>query len=200
MGSGKRARDASRGAGSGLTVVILRGELLRRYPDAAVYAAPAKGITASDGTVRRAIDDAAAARYPEMRGRLEPDLLYFGFELPANAVGTVPYTALTDDPGWFIVFEQHADKPHYGLQDGPDGASGTSPAGWDQVTWADLTPSAAVTDGRTGSFAPAAMPAWWTWAGGTTDPRWGASSAAMAAIALQRPTRLALHASNLLVP
>ena len=191
------------GGGSGLLVVIVRGELLRRYPNAAVYAAPAKWMPAAAGAVaRREIDGAATPKFPLLRGRLEPDLLYFGFSLTAaDARGSDPPTP-TGAAGWFIVFEQHPTEPHYGLADAPTaGAGGTSPASWDQVSWADVTP--AVEDPqkpREGKFAPEAPPAWWTWPGGAQDPAWGASSAAMAAIALERPTRLALHASDLLEP
>jgi hypothetical protein len=190
------------GGGSGLLVVIVRGELLRRYPNAAVYAAPAKWLPAGGATpARRDIDQAAAPKFPVIRGRLEPDLVYFGLALTAaDARGSDPPSP-TGAAGWFVVFEQHPTEPHYGLADAPTaGAGGTSPSSWDQVTWGDVTPAAPTAPPRQGKFAPATPPAWWTWPGGTLDPAWGASSAAMAAIALERPTRLALHASDLLEP
>ncbi len=191
--------------GSGLLVVIIRGELLRRYPNAAVYAAPAKWtlpLPAAGVTARRELDDAGTPLFPVLRGRLEPDLVYLGFALTADdARGPVePPTAATDPAGWFIVFEQHPTEPHHGLDDPPAAdAAGTSPVAWDQVTWADVTPSPPdPTRPRLGAFAPATMPSWWTWPGGVGIPTWGASSATFAAITLLRPTRLALHASDLL--
>jgi hypothetical protein len=178
--------------------VIIRGELLRRYPNATLYVQPAKwkAPAAPATEVTRELDTSATILYPLLRGRLEPDLVYFGVQLTADeARGTEPPTDPSNSAGYFVVFEQHPTAPHYGLDDGAAAADG-GPADWNQVTWGDVTPPGA--DPTKPVFAPGTRPSWWTKQLG--GPAWGASSAAMAAITLQRPTRLALHASDLLPP
>jgi hypothetical protein len=187
------------GAGAGYFVVIVRGELLRRYPDAAVYAAPARWTSPppppEDEVAHRELDPAGVPKFPEFRGRLEPDLTYFGFsELTADEAGGIQTpTSPTDEPGWFIVFEQHSTQPHYGLDDST--RSGPPPSA-DQITWDDVVPPPPAGQADR-PFASAQRPAWPAW---NTRPDWGTDSAALAAICLQRPTRLALHASDLLQP
>jgi hypothetical protein len=187
------------GVGGAYFVVIVRGELLRRYPDAAVYAAPARWTAPppppAGEVARRELDPAGAPKFPDFRGRLEPDLTYFGFAslTAAAARGVQEPTLPTDAPGWFIVFEQHPTEPHYGLA---DAARSGPPPSWDQITWDDVVPVPPTGQPKR-PFASAQRPAWPAWG---TRPDWGTDAAAMAAICLQRPTRLALHASDLLPP
>ncbi len=130
-----------------------------------------------------------------MRGRLEPDLVYFGVPLSkTDAVGPTTPTKADDPAGYFVVFEQHPVKPHYGIGDGGD--VGSSPAHLRRGR--PRQPHAS--DGGCDSPAirscrPAALVGHQL---ARRRPVWGSSSAAMAAITLQRPTRLALHASDLL--
>jgi hypothetical protein len=189
--------DDVSGGGSGLLVVIIRGELLRRYPNATLYVQAAKWtapVAPATEVTRRELDPSGTTLYPVLRGRLEPDLVYFGVQLSADdARGTEPPSDPSKPAGYFVVFEQHPTAPHYGLDDGA-AAAGGGPAAWNQVTWGDVTPPGA--DPTKPVFVPATKPSWWTKQLG--GPAWGASSAALAAITLQRPTRLALHASDLL--
>ena len=172
------------GAGRGVLVVIVRGELLRRFPDAAVYAAPARWTQPAGQAARRELDTAADPKFPDFRGRLEPDLTYLGFAgLTADAArGEVPAKP-TAAAGWFIVFEQHPTEPHYGLED--------SPAGGGTISWDDVIPAPPAGQPARPFASAGPLAAW---------PGWGTDSAAMAALCLQRPTRLALHASALLEP
>lgn len=60
-----------RGAG-GQLVLLIRGELLRRYPTTTIYAAPAN----PDGTL-----NAASRLAPMFRGAIAPDVVFVGFAL-----------------------------------------------------------------------------------------------------------------------
>ena len=175
-------------AGSGVLVVIVRGELLRRFPNAAVYAAPARWtqplpVPAGEVT-RRELDTGPDPKFPDFRGRLEPDLTYLGFAgLTADVARGEAPTKPTAAAGWFIVFEQHPTEPHYGLED--------SPAGGGTITWDDVIPAPPAGQPARSFASTGPLAAW---------PTWGTDSAAIAALCLQRPTRLALHASALLEP
>src|SRR5439155_1895968 len=62
--------------GDGQLVLLVRGELLRRYPTTTVYAAPAT----ADGDID------PATRLPAMfRGFLDPDVTFLGFALTEEA-------------------------------------------------------------------------------------------------------------------
>jgi hypothetical protein len=102
-------------------VLIVRGELLRRYPDAIIYAARAK----LDGN-HRTIDDTAPTLHPIFGGLLTPDMNFFGFNLSAADAkgGTV-----NAPQGYFMVFQQHPSGPRFGLEPSADGTV---------TQWADL--------------------------------------------------------------
>jgi hypothetical protein len=102
-------------------VLIVRGELLRRYPDAIIYAAKAK----IDGQ-QRTIDDTVPTLHPIFSGLLTPDMNFFGFNLSvADAKGG---TASSPE-GYFFVFQQHPSGPRFGLEPSADGTV---------TQWADL--------------------------------------------------------------
>lgn len=84
-------------------VLLLRSALLRRYPGTAVYAV--RGV--AQGTQRRPPEGAGEERAPLFRGALEPDLAFFGFDIPvAEAVG---------HPGWYFVLQQQPTEPRFGF-------------------------------------------------------------------------------------
>jgi hypothetical protein len=78
-------------------VLLVRSELLRRYPDAIVYAT-------------RPGED----RYPIFTGGLEPDVRYFGFDIPRDDVA-----------GWSIVIQEHPSAPRFGIVVGTATGSAT---------------------------------------------------------------------------
>lgn len=87
-------------------VLLLRSALLRRYPGTAVYAV--RGL--AQGAQRRPPEGAGEEHLPLFRGALEPDLAFFGFDIPVEeAVG---------NPGWYFVLQQQPTEPRFGI-DGP---------------------------------------------------------------------------------
>jgi hypothetical protein len=103
-------------------VVLVRGELFKRYPNAIVYMGKAK--KAADGT--RVLDE-TDERYPIFRGTLPTDITFLGFNLGApDARGGTPQSP----EGFFVVFQQQPSEPRFGLE---------PTAQKDTVThWADL--------------------------------------------------------------
>ena len=141
-------------------VLLVRSDLLRRYPNATVYAARA----VPDGSLRVPSADPADELLPAFRASLPPDVLLFGFALDADEV-----VGSDTDPGWFVVIQEHAGEPRFGLD------AGTAPAG---AAWLDAT-----------APAPATLPT-----GGLT---WGRNAAHVAGMLRRRPVRIAFHASRL---
>lgn len=94
------------GAGD-MLVVLIRGELLRRYPGTALYVQRA----VVENGVRR---PGAEVREPQFTGFLEPDMRFFGLPLSvsdARGGGT--------DPGWFVVLRQPPTDSRFGSDSAP---------------------------------------------------------------------------------
>ncbi|GAT68903.1 putative secreted protein [Planomonospora sphaerica] len=167
-------------------VLVMRGELMRRFPDAVVYASRA----ISDGTRRRPVDDDRLM--PLFAGSLEPDISYFGFTLTKA-------TARGDDGGlgWFVVFQERPGQPRFGLDESgwrpdPPGEELTTA----QLAWGHLVPEAELASLE---HAPVltARPVGWRFSD-RPGVSWDGGSADLAVATLQRPTRVAFHARALL--
>jgi hypothetical protein len=184
------------------TVLLLRGALLRRYPNAVIYAAKAAWSVDAGGqsaAPRRPVQPAAGAdpagatypeRYPVFAGTLAPDAAFLGFDLdPVEAAGDPDPGA--GEPGWFLVIQEQPTEARFGL----DADAASVPTG----TWRDLgRPNVGATaSGHVDLSIPlVAFPT-------PADPRglaWGlgSTSAALAAIVEQPAFRAAIHASDLL--
>jgi hypothetical protein len=167
-------------------VLLVRGELLRRYPGTVIYAVPA---VVKDGRRQPSIDPASAA-YPVFRGSLDPDVTFVGFDLTAA-------DAVAGD-GWFLVFQQQPSEPRFGLDDDPfgEGESGVVPPlrTWNDLNWAhvaaDPVALAALTHLPVASLdlVPSAP----------VKGTWGRNAAHMAYITKQRLVRVAIHATEML--
>jgi len=107
-------------------VLLVRGELFKRYPNAIVYAARAKVV--GD---KRVMDD-SDERYPIFRGTLGPDITFVGFNLSkADAKGG---TAAAPQ-GFFFVFQQQPTEPRFGLEPVEDA---TPIAHWADLAWTNF--------------------------------------------------------------
>ena len=91
-------------AGStGQLVLLIRGELLRRYPNAIVYAVGHGQSRDPPARHRRAL---SALQRP-----FEPDVTFFGFNLPSRR----SRGGGRRRSGWFFVIQQHPTEPRFGL-------------------------------------------------------------------------------------
>lgn len=170
----RAARLGSIATGAGAVVVLLRGELLRRFPSAILYAAPA--------TADRRIDTAAQPIGPVFSGNLAPDLSFVGFDFDLA-------TALAGNGMMFVVQEQPSE-PRFGL-DAASGAARGAPAVWSDLSWSHSgTPLGGYLD-MSAFGGPVTRPL----RVGPGAPRFGfgTDSAGLAAITFQRPFRAALH-------
>jgi hypothetical protein len=91
-------------------VLVVRGELLRRYPRTLTYAVRAQWVAAAGGA-REAATEAKAqnVRHATFSGFIAPDLRFFGFDLDAGEA-----RGGGSDPGWFFAFQEQATETRFG--------------------------------------------------------------------------------------
>jgi hypothetical protein len=148
-------------------VLLVRGELLRRYPTASVYAVRAT----DEGRLSTTPED---TRHPIFEGSFEPDVTFVGFDLADHE--------LDEGNGWLFVIQEQPTEPRFGLDD-PPSRSGLAPASWQEAAWSDT----GVASGE--HLTPAAIDA----VGLGPLPHGGAVAAAL----FQRPVRVAVHGRHL---
>ncbi|WP_318570642.1 hypothetical protein [Salinigranum marinum] len=179
-------------------VVLLRGELLRRYPNTIVYAVGAEMV---DGTRTPLLSPDSptpepgtqGVRYPVFRGTIDPDITFLGFDRTAEQFRDGDEDA---SAGYFIVIEEPPGEPRLGLDTVVENGHEDGPFAWDDLTWTDVAPGG---DPDALSYVP--VPA--TGPPGVDSPpmtpfEWGKNGAHMAGITWQQPFRIAFHATDLL--
>lgn len=170
---------------SGKLVLLIRGDLLRRYPTAVIYAVRAVK-TGTQLDVSRKPDD---ERHPLFRGTLKPDITFVGFNLTENeALGKPP----NDPNGWYFVIQQHPTEPRFGL----DVADFGPPQPPTLTTWSDLSwRHFANTQDELNALSHVSAS---KVLGEIDHVKWGRNSAHQAFITLQRPVRIAIHARQMI--
>jgi hypothetical protein len=128
-------------------VLLVRGELLRRYPNTVIFAGRAKpGTGGEHGWVLDDTDE----RYPIFRGTLAPDITFFGFNLSVDDArgGT---TAAPD--GYFFVFQEQPTETRFGLEPLSTGTV----TRWADLAWTNFggSPPATGASGATVTINPA---------------------------------------------
>jgi hypothetical protein len=132
-----------------LLVLVIRGELLKRYPTAVIYAQHASWGRNSGGNLdvnaERQLDELTAAeenappqskiRMPLFEAKIDPDIYFIGFDLTA-AVAKGGAT-LADDPGWFFVIKERPGEPRFGADDVPPGQPHPL-INWDDLSWSRI--------------------------------------------------------------
>lgn len=147
------------GAKEAEVVLVIRGELLKRYPTAVIYAHKARwqmkknpdGTDSDqiDNTVERDLADVPAGlednpphdivKTPLYSAKIEPDIYFFGFDLTAEAAKGTDGSHPGDEkePGWFFVIKERPGEPRFGFDiGGPNTEFNT----WSDVAWEDVTP------------------------------------------------------------
>lgn len=171
-------------------VLLVRGEVLQRFPDTEVYAAQARWVdgrrrpvTVPDGS--KPGDATHPGRYPAFRGKIPPDVAFFGFDLPADPLGDPDPNA--DNPGWFFVFQQPMAQTRFGLDaTRSENVPGQGPG---DLSWLAVTVNHRSNHiDLSGPLSQLDLPGWGT----------DATSADLARWCEQPPFRICVHASDLL--
>jgi len=123
-------------------VLVIRGELLKKYPNAVIYAQRAKWQRKADGSIdntkERRLEDQptveANTKTPLYEARVYPDIFFFGFDLTATeargGIGDDP----TDDPSWFFIIQERPGEPRFGFDIDRDGDLNV----WNDLAWPDV--------------------------------------------------------------
>lgn len=144
-------------------VLVIRGELLKRYPTAVIYAHRAcwqrKEVTPADKDKEPcsrsgAIDPAQERRLvsltpaeeaspprakvltPLYEAKVDPDIYFFGFDLTVKAAKGGTGDNPNDDPGWFFVIKERPGEPRFGL----DNEAPTTRSVWNDLSWPEVQP------------------------------------------------------------
>jgi hypothetical protein len=161
-------------------VLVIRGELLKRYPNAVIYAQRAcwqktsvstedlakepclRGGSLDNTQERRLVPLSAAeetkppkskVRTPLYEAKIDPDIYFLGFDLTVEEAKGESGEHPSDDPGWFFVIKERPGEPRFGL----DGEQQPTLNVYNDLSWPDVQP------GSPGSFieigsAPATFP------------------------------------------
>ena len=197
-------------------VLVIRGDLLKRYPNAVIYAQAAEWPRKADGTIDRTrertligIDPAEEAnpprsklRTPLYEAKIEPDIYFFGFDLTVPVAQGGIGENEADPPGWYFVIKERPGEPRFGF----DETSAASLVVWNDLGWDDVEmANKFIKPVRAAPLTlPAAPPA------GEEEKEdqrredvfvpWNASvsAAELAYILYQAPVMVALHAAEML--
>jgi len=190
-------------SGEDYLVLLIRGELLKKYPNTQVYAQKAVFKNINDPEVPRTLSDASVAgniKVPVFMAELDPDIYLFGFDLDTDEAKGDSQDA--SKPGWFFVLRERPGQIRFGLDDwtpvDPDDPEFPTeePANWNDLSWEHLVNAASELD----KYHIDALHSFSSVAGSENTPRatWGKNSADMAYILYQNPVLFARHAQEML--
>lgn len=147
-------------------VLVIRGELLKRYPNAVIYAhracwqradaapgdadkLPCDRSGPIDNTMERRFATLTAAEEdnpprskvltPLYEAKVEPDIYFFGFDLTVGQAKGGTGEDPADDPGWFFVIKERPGEPRFGL----DNERAATLQVWNDLSWPVVQPAPA---------------------------------------------------------
>lgn len=167
-------------------VLVVRGDLPRRFPRVLIFLQKAVW-TGAGAAARRTLD--AETVFPAFSGTLSTDTSFLGFPAldASDLVGSEDPAA--NDPGYFLVLQEPIGELRFGFNE----TTREQPEGnWRDLSWPEVAVANQHID------LAGALPAPPADAHGTTFGP-ASDAAQIAYILLQRPVKLAVHASDLLL-
>jgi hypothetical protein len=125
LGAAQHRPSKLAGAGqSGVAVFVVKGDLLRKYPNTLIFVQKAKW---KDPQTRKERLVDTPTKMPIFSAQVDPDFALIGFDLsPTELKGDLKKT---EQAGWFFVLKERVGDTHFGLD---LTASGNDPA-WSQI-------------------------------------------------------------------
>lgn len=168
-------------------VLLIRSDLLRRYPNSVIYAV--KAVSGNPGEPLKLSTDVNDENHPVFRGTLKPDVTFLGFDLPLGEV--------TANPGYFFVIQQQPTEPRFGLDEAEfDKPLPELKTTWNNLSWRHLANTeeelkalSYISVEKVKNILPVTV---------IDKVEWGRNAAHLAYITLQRPVRIAIHASQMI--
>ena len=184
-------------------VLLIRGELLKKYPNTQIYAQKAAFKNPAKPDNPRKLSDASVnknIKLPVFMAELNPDIYLFAFDLDLDEAKGNSKDATK--PGWFFVMRERPGQIRFGLDvwtptDPDDPVFPTSdPANWNDLSWEHLVNS-------TSELENYHLDATYPFTSGTGSENiplatWGKNSADIAYILYQNPVLFARHAQEML--
>jgi hypothetical protein len=202
--SGKLGEHNPRAKSANL-VLVIRGDLFKKYPNTMVYAQQAEYNTppSSPRKLKGGIDS-SNTKFPLFTAEIEPDINLFGFDLEeeearGDRIEDPNASTQGKNAGWFFVLKERPGHVRFGLDDFTDEIGNTNtmptdiPADWNELSWEHLVNSKSDLDTYHITFTKAI-----TIQNPAGQPLWGTNSADMAAILYQNPVLFARHAAEML--
>lgn len=202
-------------------VLVVRGELLKRYPTAVIYAHAAAWQRKPDGSIDPAqervlvelsttgippeVDDPPRTKVltPLYQAKVAPDIYFFGFDLTVQKARGGTGANPGDSPGWFFVIKERPGEPRFGFDETPS----TAVVVWNDLDWARVPKKNGFIDPSVALPAlPGSTPA------GEAEKEeqrkddvsvlWNdnVSAAELAYVMYQAPVLVAVHAAEMLPP
>ncbi len=185
-------------------VLAIRGDLLKKYPSAVIYAQRAEWqLNESDehDYSKPRVLAVDTEEYPIFGAKIEPDINFVGFNLTAcQAKGDeiVDENAShgSYDPGYFFIIKERPGEPRFGLDMADENGLAIPPT-WNDVRWDHVT----TTNGHVSLNGGAVVPDDNMIPSGTgLVVNWGSTStsADLAMASFQNPVLVAVHAKEML--
>ena len=183
------------------TVLVIRGDLLKRYPNTVIFAQKAiSGAgTPNDPQINQSLSQAdfdLQIKFPLYKAEVAPDIKFFGFDLTIEeARGAELTDPFADHLGWFFVLQEVPGEPRFGMD--ISFSQGTDGLSWDDLAWNNFAGDMKFIrrtqrpEPDIGAIVnPANNP--------DGEPGWGVDSGKMAYILFQKPSMVAVHAKEML--
>ncbi|KAB2916131.1 MAG: hypothetical protein F9K23_08455 [Bacteroidetes bacterium] len=193
-------------------VLVLRAELLRKFPNLDLYAQEAEWKTVGDKKYRvlkeDTVENPVKPKRPIFFADAKPDVKMFGFALTRQQVeGSADPE--DNEPGYFFVFQERGGEVRFGFSIPTDESEfSNEPENWEDLNWGHIAGSLEAIDEMTyipieqanwlpGNNIPVGLP---IEDGPSSNPDlfWGNNSADMAYILYDKPVKLSFHASTML--
>jgi hypothetical protein len=145
-------------------VLVIRGELLKKYPNAVVYAHKAVWAPTSeddptfDKTRSRVLyrpeegdkekPSFDVIRTPLYQAQVEPDITFFGFKLEVEEAkgDSDPETSTLQNAGWFFVIKERPGEPRFGFDIPKEDVDAAPNLTWNDISWTEVLPGSGVID------------------------------------------------------
>lgn len=178
-------------------VLVIRGELLQKYPNTIVYAQEAEWTDDDDHQKPRKLKPGGVVMSSFFQDELEPDISVFGFKLSEDDARGYRRSEAGDReperPGWFFVLKERPGQTRFGAdeKDPPHGFKT-----WDDLAWSAVPCADGMYVRVSGAdlIPPVPKPA------EPENVSWGGSAAQQAYAMFQSPILYARHAAELLPP
>lgn len=187
-------------------VLVIRGELFKKYPNTMVYAQKAE-YNATEPWKPRKLKGGISetdTKFPVFEAFISPDINLFGFDLEEEEARGIRIenpgeSTAGKNPGWFMVLKERPGQIRFGLDDytTPDGDTTVMPSDkpdtWDDLAWEHLVADKDALDTYHLNFSKNI-----TIKHPADQPVFNSNSAEIAAILYQSPVLFARHSAEML--